>query len=149
MAAGDWDTGYLVGAEEELYQTNGFDGTDADLDNTAPVSATDGYTSDINITDNELASLSFEFLGSNSTDDLVLTLYKRVAAAWTGTEQALLSVTVTNDGSQDVYTGLEIGEHRGFGPGIYRVAMQSSDGNTTFDMDALMTRAKRTSVEQA
>lgn len=143
-----FDTGYDVAAEQELYQTNSFGGTDADLDNSTPVSATDGYTSNIVLTDEDQAALSFEFLGSNSTDDLVLSLFKRVGAAWKDTELALWSVTISNDGSQDVYTGLEIGEHRGHGHGTYRVAMQSSDSNTTFDMDAIMTRSKRTSVEQ-
>lgn len=143
----DFDIGYKVGAEEELYQTNAFSGTDADLDNTAPVSETDGYTSDIVLTDKEIAALSFEFLGNNSTDDLVLTLFKRVKAAWTGNEIALFSVTVTNDGSQDVYTDMEIGPHKGYGPGTYRVGMQSSGASTTFDMDALMTRTKRTAVQ--
>lgn len=143
-----FDTGYDVAAEQELYQTDAFSGTDADLDNTAPVDETDGYTSDIVLTDDMIAALSFEFLGNNSTDDLVLTLFKRVKSTWTDNEIALWSVTISNDGSQDVYTGMEIGEHRGFGPGTYRVAMQSSDSNTTFDMDALMTRTKYTSVEQ-
>lgn len=143
-----FDTGYDVGAEEELYQTTSFSGTDALLDNTAPVSETDGYTSDIILTDEDQAALSFEFLGNNATDDLVLTLFKRVKAAWTGTEKALWSVTIPNDGSQDVYTSLELGRHRSFGHGVYRVAMQSKGGSTTFNMDALMTRSKTTSVEQ-
>lgn len=145
-----FNTGYEleVAVGEELYKTTSFGGTDSLLDNTSPVDETDGYTSDIDLTNNEQANLSFEFLGNNSTDDLILTLYKRVKAAWVGTEIAIWSVTIPNDGSQDIYTGLEIGEHRGFGAGVYRVAMQSEAGNTTFNIHALMTRAKRTSVEQ-
>lgn len=141
-------TGYDVGAVEELYKTDEFGGSDADLDNTVPVSDVDGYTTDIDLTDEEIAALAFEFLGNNSNDDLILTLFKRIGAAWTGNEILLLSFTVTNAGSRDVFTDWEIGEHRGFGPGIYRVGMQSEDTNTTFDMHATMTRTKRKTVEQ-
>lgn len=144
----DFHTGYLVGAEEELYKTTSFGGSDELLDNTAPVNNSDGYTSDIELDDNDQAGLSFEYLGNNSTDDLVLTVFKRVKSVWVGTEKAIFSVTVNNDGSQDVYTGLELGEHAGFGHGVYRIAMQSSDGNTTFNVEAVMTKSKRLSEEQ-
>jgi hypothetical protein len=145
-----FDTGYKINAvgEEDLYKTTSFGGSDALLDNTDPVGATDGYTSDIIITDELAAALSFEYLGNNSTDDLVLTIFKRVKSAWTGNELVIASITIPNDGTQDVYTGLELGEHRAYGHGVYRIAMQSSGATTTFNMEAIMTRSKKKSVEQ-
>lgn len=144
-----FNTGYLYGgSDEELYKTNGIGGgTDADLDDSAPVDDTDGYTSDIDLTDEEIASIAFEFLGNNSTDDLVLTLYRRIGAAWTGTEMSVWSVTITNDGTQKVYP-VGIGPHKGHDSGIYRFAMQSDGASTTFDMRTLMRRTKHTSIEQ-
>ena len=120
------------GSDSELYQTNLYGGTDADLDNTAPVSATDGYTSDIDLTQKIWAVIDFKFDASGTTDDLVLTLYKRRDSSWDGDEISVWSVTVDSDGSEDIYH-MTIGPS--FGPGHYRFAMQSSGGTDTFDID--------------
>lgn len=136
------DIGYSYGvSDEELYQTNLYGGTDADLDNTTPVDDTDGYTSNIDITDNMFATIDFKFTGSNSTDDLVLTLYKRRDSSWDNDEMAIWSVLIPNDGSEDIYP-FDLGPHKGFGPGHYRWALQSEGTTTTFDVDVEMRRAK-------
>lgn len=127
------------GSDTELYKTNLYGGTDADLDNTAPVDDTDGYTDDIDLTSKIFAAIDFKFDGNNATDDLVLTLFRRRDASWDGDEIAIWSVTVSNDGSEDIYA-FELGPHKGFGPGHYRFAMQSAGASTTFDMDAEMRR---------
>lgn len=120
------------GSDTELYKTNLYGGSDADLDNTAPVSDSDGYTSDIDLTQKVGCVIDFKFTGSGSTDDLVLTLYKRRDSSWDGDEMAIGSWTVDNDGSEDIYP-FTIDES--FGPGHYRFAMQSSGGTDTFDID--------------
>jgi hypothetical protein len=124
-------------ADVELYKTNLYGGSDADLDNTAPVDDTDGYTADIDLTSKIFAAIDCKFDGNNATDDLVLTLYRRRDASWDGDEISIWSVTISNDGSEDIYA-LELGPHKGFGPGHYRFAMQSSGASTTFDIDVQM-----------
>ena len=119
-------------ADTELYKTNAYSGTDSDLDNTAPVDATDGYTSDIDLTQKIWAAIDFKFDSSGTTDDLVLTLYKRRDSSWDGDEISVWSATVESDGSEDIYH-MTIGPS--FGPGHYRFAMQSSGGTDTFDID--------------
>lgn len=117
----------------ELYKTNGFGGTDADLDNTIPVDDTDGYTSDINITIKMGCTVYFKFLASGSVDDLVLTLYKRSDSTWTTNSLPIKTITVPNDGSEDIYSfELDMFDWK---PGHYRFSSQSSGGTNTFDID--------------
>lgn len=120
-------------ADSELYKTNLYSGTDADLDNTAPVDATDGYTSDIDLTQQIGATIDFKFTGSGSTDDLVLTLYRRRDSSWDGDEISIMSKTVSNDGSEDIFSWQLNGNL--YGPGHYRFAMQSEGATDTFDID--------------
>jgi len=119
-------------ADTELYKTNLYSGSDADLDNTAPVSDSDGYTSDIDLTAKTHAVIDFKFDGSGTTDDLVLTLYKRRDSSWVGDEIAVWSMTVPSDGSADIFS---MTIDPSFGPGHYRFALQSSGATDTFDIE--------------
>jgi hypothetical protein len=139
------DFQYSYGAsDEELYQTDLYGGTDADLDNTTPVDATDGYTSDIDLTTQIYATIDFRFDASGTTDDLVLTLYGRRDSTWDGDEIETSAITVTSDGSEDIYS-YELGPHKGYGPGHYRFALQSSGATDTIDIDVQMRRTIFTS----
>lgn len=140
------DIGYNYGAvDEELYQTDLYGGTDADLDNTAPVDDADGYTSNIDLTDNMYANINIKFLATGATDDLVLNIFRRRDSSWDGDEIALAPITVDSDGSEDIFN-LDLGPHKGFGPGIYRISMQSSGVTDTFDADVQMRRTKYVSA---
>lgn len=132
------------GSDEELYQTNLYGGSDADLDNTIPIDATDGYTSDVDLTTQIYAHIDFKFDASSATDDLILTLYKRRDSSWDNDEIALSAITVTSDNSEDIYS-FELGPHKGYGPGHYRFALQSSGATATFDIDVQMRRTIFTS----
>ena len=116
-------------SDTELYKTDAYSGTDADLDNTAPVSYADGYTSTINLTSKLGAIIDFKFLGNNGTDDLVLKLYRRRDSTWNGGEILIDQKTIDNDGTEDIYSYVINS------PGVYRFSMQSSGGSTTFDID--------------
>ncbi|MDY6888148.1 MAG: hypothetical protein SVV88_11010 [Pseudomonadota bacterium] len=120
------------GSDSELYQTNLYTGTDADLDNTAPVDATDGYTSDIDLTQKTGCVIDFKFDSSGTTDNLVLKLYRRRDSSWDGDEIAIDSITVTSDGTEDIFSYMINESH---GPGHYRFSMQSSGATDTFDID--------------
>jgi hypothetical protein len=120
------------GSDTELYSTNIYGGTDADLDNSTPVDDTDGYTSDIDLTSKIYATIDFKFDASGATDDLVLTLYRRRDSSWDNDEIAIFSITIESDGSEDIFSFLIDST---FGPGHYRFAMQSSGPADTFDID--------------
>ncbi len=123
------------GSDTELYSTGAYSGSDADLDNTAPVDNTDGYTSDIDLTQKIGIVIDFKFSeagGAAGTDDLVLTLYKRRDSTWDGDEIAITSITVPNDGSEDIYS-FTIDES--FGAGYFRFALQSAGATNTFDIN--------------
>lgn len=132
------------GSDEELYQTNLYGGSDADLDNTEPVDDTDGYTSDIDLTTQIYATIDFKFDSNGATDDLVLTLLSSRDSSWDNDEIAVFEITITNDNSEDIYS-FELGPHRGYGPGHYRFCLQSSGGTDTFDIDIQMRRTIFTS----
>lgn len=115
--------------DTELYKTNAYSGTDADLDNTAPVSDADGYTSTIDLTSKLGVIIDFKFLGTNGTDDLVLKLYRRRNSTWDGDEILIDQKTIDNDGTEDIYS------YSINSPGYYRFSLQSAGGTTTFDID--------------
>lgn len=121
------------GSDTELYKTNLYGGSDADLDNTAPVDDTDGYTSNIDLTQKVFITTDFKFTGSGSTDNLVLKLFRRRDSSWDGDEIAIFEKTVSNDGSEDIYS--HVINANLWGPGHYRYSMQSSGGVDTFDVD--------------
>ena len=124
-------------ADSELYQTNLYGGSDADLDNTAPVSDADGYTSNIDLTTQMGAAIDFKFDSSGTTDALILKLFKHRNSTWDNDEIAIDEVTVPNDGSEDIYHYTISETH---GAGHYRFSMQSEGATDTFDIDVQMRR---------
>jgi hypothetical protein len=116
-----------------LYATDLYGGTDADLDNTAPVDDTDGYTSTIDLSSKIGAKIAFKFTASGSTDKLVLKLYTALSSTWDGDEELIDEIEVNNDGSETIrnYT---INALQYEGPGYYRFSMQSESSNDTFDI---------------
>jgi hypothetical protein len=130
------------GSDQELYKTNLYSGTDADLDNTAPVGPTDGFTSDINLEVNEYATIMIKFDGSGSTDNIAVSLFCRTDSTWDGDELAIQALPdIESDGSEDLAT-IQIGPHRGHGPGHYRLSLQSTGGTDTFDAHVWMRRGQ-------
>ena len=124
------------GSDTELYQTNLYGGTDADLDNTVPVDDTDGYTSNIDLTTNIGAVIDFKFDSSGTTDNLVLKLFKRRNSSWDGDEISISGdIIVESDGTEDIYS-YTIDES--WGAGHYRFSLQSSGATDTFDIDVQM-----------
>lgn len=122
-------------ADSELYKTGAYSGTDADLDNTAPVDATDGYTSDIDLTQKTGVVIDFKFVeagGAVGTDDVTLKLFKRRDSTWDNDEISIWEFDIPNDGSEDIFS-FTIDES--FGPGHYRFSLQSSGSTNTFDID--------------
>ncbi len=132
-----------AGADTELYRTNLYSGSDADLDNSAPVDAADGYTSDIDLTSNIFATIDFKFDASGATDDLVLKLFRRNDSTWDNDEIAIDEITVTSDGTEDIFS-YAIGPSHG--PGHYRFSLQSGGATDTFDIDVQMRRTSYTSA---
>lgn len=123
------------GGDVELYKTDLYSGSDSDLDNTAPVDDTDGYTSDIALETKVGAVIDFEFDASGASDDLILKLFKRRDSSWDGDEIAIWSQTVESDGSEDIFS---FTIDPSFGAGHYRFSIQSSAGTDTFDIDVEM-----------
>ena len=121
--------------DAELYKTNGYGGSDADVDDA------ERYTKDIDLTVNTGAAVDFKFDGSGGTDDLILSLYKRRNADWDGDEIAVWSITIASDGSEDIYH-FTIDEC--YGAGHYRFGMKSSGSTDTFEIDIEMRQWRRT-----
>ena len=121
--------------DTELYRTDGYGGSDSDVD------ATESFTDSIDLAVNLGANIDFKFTGSGSTDDLALSLYKRRDAGWSGSETAIWSTTVGNDGSESIYNVTINGS---YGAGQYRFGMKSSGATDTFEIDAEMRQWRRT-----
>jgi hypothetical protein len=85
-------------ADTNIYQTNGYSGTDADVDDT------ERYTSSFDLTSKDGARLSLKFDGSGATDNLYLYVYSSLTSSFDGDEVAEASVNITSDGSEDIYT---------------------------------------------
>ena len=119
-------------ADTILYQTNLYGGSDADLDNTAPVDDTDGFTQTIDLTSKTGINIDFKFTASGSTDDLVLKLYRRHDSTWDGDEVLLRTIEISNDGTETIYN--YIIDALQDGPGFYRFSMQSAGGTDTIDI---------------
>jgi hypothetical protein len=122
-------------SDTKLYKTDGYGGSNADLD------STERFTGDIDLTVNIGAALDFRFDGSGSTDDLILYLYKRRNSIWDGSETALWSITIANDGSESCYH-FTIDES--YGAGHFRFGMKSSGSTDTFEMDVEMRQWRST-----
>ena len=122
--------------DTELYKTDGYGGSDTDVD------TTERFTEDIDITVRLGANIDFRFTGSGGADDIALSLYKRRDANWTGNEAAIWSATVASDGSEGVYN---FTIDRSYGAGHYRFGMKSSGSTDTFEMDVEMRQWRQTS----
>lgn len=121
---------YLYDATDtELYKTDGYGGSDADVDDT------ERYTDGIDLTVHTGAAIDFKFDGSGGTDDLNLYLYKRRDSSWDGDEIAIWSVTVDSDGSEDIY---HFTLDESYGAGHFRFGMTSSGSTDTFEIDVEM-----------
>lgn len=121
--------------DTELYKTDGYSGSDTDVD------ATERFTSDIDLTVNIGANVDFKFTGSGSADDLVLSLYERRDVNWGDGEIAIWSATVNNSGSESLYS---FTIDSSYGAGHYRFGMKSSGATDTFEIDTEMRQWRRT-----
>ncbi len=119
----------------ELYRTDGYGGSDTDLDDT------ERFTDNIDLTVNLGANVDFKFTGSGSTDDLVLSLYERRDASWGNSEIAIWNAAVNSDGTESIYS-FTIGGS--YGAGHYRFGMKSTGATDTFEIDAEMRQWRRT-----
>ncbi len=122
-------------ADTSLYATNLYSGSDADLDNTAPVDDTDGYCETIDLTAKTGINIAFKFTASGSTNELILKLFRSHSGTWDGDEDPIRTINVANDGTETIYSfSLDALQ---WGAGFYRFSMQSEAANDTFDMNVL------------
>ena len=121
--------------DTELYKTDGYSGSDADVDDT------ERFTKDIDLTVKLNANIDFIFTGSGRIDDLVLSLYKRRNANWTGNEMVIWNTKVNNNGLERAYNFTLNGT---YGAGHYRFGMESSGSKNTFEMDVEMRQWRKT-----
>ena len=85
-------------SDTAIYKTNLYGGSHNDITNT------ERFTDDIDLSVYTGAEIDFLFTGSDATDDLTLTLYKRRDSSWTGNEIGWKSaLTVANDGTETEY----------------------------------------------
>lgn len=117
------------GTDTELYKTDGYGGSDADVDNT------ERFTNDIDGTVNAGSGIDLKFDGSGATDNLILSLYKRRDGDWDGGEIAVWSDTIESDGGEHIYHFTIDGS---YGAGHFRFGMKSSGSTDTFEMDVEM-----------
>ena len=117
--------------DHELYSTDGYSGSDADID------GTERFTSDIDLTRETGAAVDFTFDASGATDDLVISLYKTVQSSWDGDEIAIYSTTVDSDNSEDIF---HFDITKSYGAGHYRFGMVRSGTTDTFDINVEMRR---------
>jgi len=120
--------------DEELYKTDAYNGSDADIDDT------ERFTGDVDLTEMRYGVVDFKYAGTNATDDLVIILYRRRDRNWTGKENAVETTKIiSQDGSEAVYCYPVLLSH---GPGHYRYGMKSSGANTTFEIEVQARRSR-------
>ena len=124
-------------ADIELYKTNGYGGSDADINNT------ECFTRDIDLTMKIGANIDFSYTGSGSTDDLLLALYRRRDDSWNGSEIALWNTTIDNAGCESTYNLTIDGS---YGAGHYKFGIKSSGSTDTFEIDAEMRQWRQTTT---
>lgn len=118
-----------------LYKTIAYGGTDTLLDNTTPVSSTDGFTQDILLIDDTNVNITFRYITTvDATDYPVFKLYTRDDPVWEiGKDDNIYTMNPTNPGAGN--TGIKV--YRLFarihGPGYYRWSLQSSGGTDKFN----------------
>ena len=121
--------------DTELYKTDGYGGSDADVDDT------ERFTRNIDLTVKLNANIDFIFTGSGRIDDLVLSLYKRRDANWAGNEMAIWNTKVNNNGLESSYNYTLNGT---YGAGHYKFGISSSGSKNTFEMDVEMRQWRKT-----
>jgi hypothetical protein len=114
------------GSSTSLYRTNAYGGTDP------IVAISERFTADIDLTQKVCAVCELKFDAGGSTDDLKVSLYRSLDAAWDGDELPILSITIDSDGSEDLWS-FTIGPD--FGPGHYHFGLKSSGTTDSFDID--------------
>lgn len=114
------------GSSTNIYRTNAYSGSDADVDSTLR------FTADIDLTQKVFAVCELKLDASGTTDDLKLSLYRSLDNAWDGDELEILSITIDSDGSEDLWS-MTLGPD--FGPGHYRFGLKSSGSTDTFEID--------------
>lgn len=131
-------TSFDVESGSVVYATDEYSGSHTDID------STERYTDDIDLTMHTGAIIDFLFaaISGDTTDDLVLTLYKKGGSSWSGREIAWKSSkTVSNNGSERLYS-YTIPE--GYEAGHYRFGIKSSGSTTKFDIQVTAYRWRRT-----
>lgn len=122
--------------DTNVYKTNLYSGTDADLD------GTEKYTDSIDLSVWSGASIDFKFTGTDSTDNLLLNIYNSRSGSWEGSEIIWKSqLTVENNGSESIYH-YTIPET--YQPGFFRFGMLRSGSTTTFDITVNHRRWRKT-----
>jgi hypothetical protein len=114
------------GSSTTIYRTNAYSGTDPD------VGSTQQFTADIDLTQKVFAVCELKFDASGATDDLKVSLYRRLDNSWDGDELEILATTIDSDGSEDLWS-FTIGPD--FGPGHYRFGLRSSGSTDSFDIN--------------
>lgn len=113
-----------------LYATDGYSGSDTDV-------TTEQYTAAIDLTEKTGVSFDVTFDGDNSTDDLIISIYKRITnSTFDNDEIARAAITVSSDGSEDIFSFELLAED--MGPGYYRLGLKRSGSSTTFDVQIIM-----------
>ena len=113
-------------ASVNLYRTNLYSGTDPDVDGTLR------FSDDVDLTQKVFAVCEVTFEASGTTDDLEVSLYRRLDGAWDGDELEILRTTMENYGPEAVWS-MTIGPD--FGPGHYRFGLKSTGTTDAFDVD--------------
>jgi hypothetical protein len=114
------------GSSVNLYRTDLYSGTDPD------VGSTRQFCADIDLTQKLFAVCELKFDAGGTTDDLHVSLYRRLDGSWDGDELEIFAVTIDSDGSEDLWS-FTMGPD--FGPGHYRFGFKSTGSTDTFDLD--------------
>ena len=123
----DMDELYDYDSEDTtIYETVGYGGSDHEINDLIR------HTLDIDLTSKLGAAVDFKFNATGGTDQLVVSLFKRRDTKWSGTEIAIWSGNVANDGSEDVYH-FTIDE--AYGAGHFRFGLNSAGATDTFQID--------------
>jgi len=113
-------------ASTNLYRTNLYSGANPD------VGSTQQFSADIDLTQKLFAACELKFDASGATDDLRVSLYRRLDSVWDGDELELFATTIDSDGSEDLWS-FTLGPD--LGPGHYRFGLKSSGSTDSFDID--------------
>jgi len=117
---------WLFDDPETIYATDLYSGVDDDA------AGIEVFTDDVDLTEYTNAEVDVKFAGSNATDDLYLSIYKRNDSNWSGNEQRWKSrITIENDGTETEY---HYTIPMVYGSGHYRFGFVRSGSTTTFEL---------------